>query len=278
MSDVETIKTIDSPVNLSEDIISRRDDLANELERALLPFSVTMEIHGGEVHIKMLERLICGVSVEREVFKLFYTNLDWSKSTTYRCEEELGRTGYYFIDTIDECLEECRRLVSFEASKETTSNIEKQSKHTSELSEVLDFTTFERAFSAFVKQAEKNSISGKAQGGQTPYGFSKKPICDGADVCTHFGQGGASRTPYLNWWVVSVYFLPENGNIFLGIEENRYPHLKEMSIKPNRYQIIGNKQIRIALFYSTTKTSIDYAELYESFLNISEEVMRLGLR
>ncbi len=32
-----------------------------------------------------------------------------------------------------------------------------------------------------------------------------------------------------------------------------------------------------AVFYSTTKGSIDYGELHENFLNVCEEAMRLGL-
>ncbi len=149
--------------------------------------------------------------------------------------------------------------------------------HTSELSQILGVATFEKTFAAFIDQADKNAASGKAQGGQTPFGFSGKPQCDGADVCTHFGQGGASKTPYLNWWVVSIYYLPDNGNIMMGIEEDRYPHLKEMEIKPLRYSQIGNKKVDTAIFYSTTKNSINYSELHENFMNVCEEVMRLGL-
>jgi len=134
-----------------------------------------------------------------------------------------------------------------------------------------------RGWRIFIKQANVNAISGKSAGGQTPFGFSGKPQCDGAEVCTHYGQGGASKTPYLNWWVVSIYYIPNNGNITLGIEENRYPHLKEMAIKPLRYIQIGNKKEQIAVFYSTTKESVNYVELYECFLNVCEEIMRLGL-
>lgn len=54
--------------------------------------------------------------------------------------------------------------------------------------------------------------------------------------------------------------------------------VKEMSIKPLRYAHVGNKKEQIAVFYSTTKSSIDFVELYENFLNVCEEVMRLGLK
>ena len=48
---------------------------------------------------------------------------------------------------------------------------------------------------------------------------------------------------------------------FMGIEEDRYPHLKEMSIKPLRYSRIGNKKVDTAVFYSATKSSLDYLSM-----------------
>ena len=64
----------------------------------------------------------------------------------------------------------------------------------------------------------------------------------------------------------------------MGIEETRYPHLKEMQIKPLRYAQIGNKKVDVAIFYSATKSSINYSELREGLMNVCEEVMRLGLK
>ncbi len=151
-------------------------------------------------------------------------------------------------------------------------------KHTSELCSALSAERFKKIFIEFMNQADKNFVTGLANGGQTPYGYSKKPRYDGADLCTHYGQGAAGKTPYLNWWVVSIYYLPENENVVLGIEENRYPHLKEMQIKPLRYSRIGNKKVDMAVFYATTKSKLNYDELYEVFINVSEEVMRLGLK
>ncbi len=150
--------------------------------------------------------------------------------------------------------------------------------HDSELSRIFDRKAFEIAFDDFMKKADENAESGKGRGGQIPYGFSKKPICDGAAVCTHFGQGGASKTPYLNWWVVSVYYIPDSGEIIVGIEADRYPHLDVMQIEPEEYSWIGNKKVDIAEFYRTHKSILYYDDLYECFLCVCEEVMRLGLR
>ena len=149
--------------------------------------------------------------------------------------------------------------------------------HTSELSQVVTATAFEKAYAAFIDQADKNASSGKAQGSKTPYGFSEKPECDGAHFKSQYGQGTPSAAPFMNWFVVSIYYLPNSGDIIMGIEEDRYSHLKEMSIKPLRYAQIGNKKVSTAVFYSTNKSSVDYGELHEKFISVCEEVMRLGM-
>lgn len=80
----------------------------------------------------------------------------------------------------------------------------------SELSQIFDIRAFENTFSAFLAQADKNAETKKSEGGQTPFGFNKKPKFDGADLSTHYGQGAASKTPYLNWRVVSIYYLTDS--------------------------------------------------------------------
>lgn len=147
----------------------------------------------------------------------------------------------------------------------------------SELRQVLSSEMFEKVYKAFILQADKNVISRKSCGGQAPMYFAEKPYCDGAYVSTHYGQGAASKTPYLCWWAVSIYYLPANENIYIGIEEDRYAHLNEMEIKPLEYLQLGNKNKNVAIYYSTSKRNIDYAELYNNFINVCEEVMRLGL-
>jgi hypothetical protein len=151
--------------------------------------------------------------------------------------------------------------------------------HKSQLSKVLTADQFEITFKHFLIQADRCAKQGVITGStQIPYGFQIKPFCDGAEVCTHFGQGAVSASPYLNWWVVSIYYLPKSKNIIMGIEENRYPHLKEMKIKPLRYDQIGNKRVNTAVFYSASKNSLNYKDLHKKFIQVCEEVMRLGLK
>ncbi len=61
----------------------------------------------------------------------------------------------------------------------------------------------------------------------------------------------------------------------MGIEENRYSHLNQMS--PVKYEKIGNKKEKVAVFYETAKDNIDFVELHKVFIDTAEEIMSLGL-
>ena len=143
----------------------------------------------------------------------------------------------------------------------------------SEWSKVVTFEKFQPAFVEFLKQADENAITKKSEGSKTPYGFTAETAKDILGL--HFGQGAASRTPYMNWYVVSIYYIPETSKIVLGIEEGRYSHLDEM--QPLKTEAIGKKDRYVAVFYECDKNNIDYKELYEHFVSVSEQVMDLGL-
>jgi hypothetical protein len=147
-----------------------------------------------------------------------------------------------------------------------------------DLSKVITFEKFELAYSKFIAQAELNAKTQKSEGSKTPYGFDFAPkqnyICGGA-FSQHFGQGAASKTPYISWHVVSIYYVPERQKVVLGIEESRYPHLKEM--QPIKTEAIGKKDRYIAVFYECPKDAIDYAELYNQFIGVATQVIELGL-
>ncbi len=149
----------------------------------------------------------------------------------------------------------------------------------SELRRIFTEKLFEKAYSAFIEQADKNSITKKAHGPKSVPGIyfpGGGNMLSGAPLSQHFGQGAASSTPYISWWVVSVYYVVENGSIVVGIEKDRYPHIKDMN--PLRYMHLGNKKTDVAIFYETTKEKLDYKKLYKSFIDVSEEVMEPGLR
>ena len=153
----------------------------------------------------------------------------------------------------------------------------KEERKTERISELCRYVTagsFEKAYIRFIEQADENAITKRSGGSRIPYGFSDKNEFDGARFTQHFGQGAASKTPYMSWWVISVYYIGGK-RIVIGIEENRYPRLDRM--KPLRYERIGNKKENIAVFYETDKDNANYGELYERFISVCEEVMSLGL-
>lgn len=144
----------------------------------------------------------------------------------------------------------------------------------SELSNLLSVEAFEKAYSSFLKQADENSISKKSQGSKIPYGFSEKLMCDGHLFKAQYGQGAASVTPYMNWWIVSIYYLPTSGKILLGIEEERCVNfLTKIDIEPIKYEQIGNKKTNIAVFYESHRNNINYSELYDEFVSVCEAVL-----
>ncbi len=197
----------------------------------------------------------------------------------YDSEElEANLEGYEVSDPIitfyDEGENKENVVKSSQINDEGKNNTANKTEHTSKLSQVVTATAFKNAYAAFIGQADKNALSGKAEGAKTPYGFSEKPECDGALFKCQYGQGTASATPYMNWFVVSIYYLPNSGDIIMGIEEDRYSPFKEMSIKPE-YAQIGNKKVRTAIFYSTNKSRVDYGELYEKFISVCEEVIQI---
>ncbi|MDD5792117.1 MAG: hypothetical protein PUD22_06020 [Erysipelotrichaceae bacterium] len=248
-------------------------DLLNGIRTALKAIPVTVNSFENTIEVKFQELLICGAEVGEEVYKIYNASPEWANKTSYQCNKANDGTWYYYLDSIDECIGEVQRLVMFEAQKKPYT----EGNHTSELYQMLSAEVFENAYAHFIEQADKNTETKKAQGPKAPFGFSKKPEYDGAHLETHYGQGAASAAPYMNWWVVSIYYLPYEGKIVMGIEEDRYPHLKQMQIKPLRYDQIGNKKINVAVFYSAPKTYLNYKDLYEKFIDVCEEVMRLGL-
>lgn len=256
----------------------RVNNLVNGLKDTFKGTPMEVGTEGENVFVKFLQQLITSVDVLDECYKINNVSIEWSKQTSYHCDEAGDGSWYYFVDTMDECLGECKRLVIFEAKKGGG-----QSKSQSELRRIFTRDVFEKAYRAFIDQADKNAINKKANGERLPYGISeedadliKKNNGNGKyKLGQSFGRGKAGFTPYLNWHVVSIYYIPTEERIVMGIERTRYPHLKNMN--PLRYTKIANKKDDVAIFFESTKTSLDYDALYNKFMDVCEEVMRIGL-
>lgn len=154
-------------------------------------------------------------------------------------------------------------------------------KYCSELSRIFTKDVFEKAYILFLDQADKNAVTKRSNGDKLPYGITKADNdriieLDGGGtfgVGQHFGQGAASKTPYINWYVLSIYYLPDTGNIVMGIEKDRFPKLKQM--EPKRYTQLGNKKTEVAVFFESNKDYLNYEKLHSAFIDVSEQIMRL---
>ena len=105
---------------VSESVINRRNYLVEWLKPELK--SIPVSIYGEEdvVNVKFQELLVCGVQVEEETYRIFNATDEWTHMTTYHCEQDDDDTWFYYVESVDECISECKRLVMFEATKNTT--------------------------------------------------------------------------------------------------------------------------------------------------------------
>jgi len=125
-------------------------------------------------------------------------------------------------------------------------------------------------------------ISGSSEGTRCPYGitggtrgWSGKLLVAGGSLGQQYGQGRASRTPYFNWHVLSIYYVPALQKIVLGIEEDRYHSLKQLP--PYQIMKIPGRTKKVAAFDEYPKDEINYEKLYLNFVHIAEKIMELGL-
>ena len=146
----------------------------------------------------------------------------------------------------------------------------------SQLSKIITFEKFEKAYSSFIEQADKNVMTKKGEGSKTPFGFDGDNVINNWSFSQHFGQGAASKAPYISWFVVSIYYVTDNAKVVVGIEKERYPHLDKMN--PIKTEEFGKKDRYVAVFYECNKDNIDYEKLYEQFISVSEQVITLGLQ
>ena len=151
----------------------------------------------------------------------------------------------------------------------------------SELSELLTFERFKKAFNFFVNQAEKNAISGQGEGSTALAGVPKlneDGKVDGAHIGQKFGQGGASSAPHLNWHVVSIYYIVKERRFVIGIQKARYrdDHLSDMNPFSTE-ELPISKDKEIAVFYEVDKSHLNTKDLYDNFMKTCEQVRTLGL-
>ena len=138
----------------------------------------------------------------------------------------------------------------------------------------LKFEDFREALDNFLKQADENRITLKSNGKKV----IETPECD---LGTHYGQGNASRAPYLNKYVVSIYYITAENGIVIGIAkkflDDPHLHLSQMKISKIEDKLLGTsaKDKSVAVYYETSRELLNYDELYDKFMSLCDEVHRV---
>lgn len=133
---------------------------------------------------------------------------------------------------------------------------------------------FKEALDKFLKQADENQISTKSNGKK----IIETPECR---LGAHYGQGNASRAPYLNWGIVSVYYITDENSIVIGIAKKFLDaldhHLSRMNISEIDDKLLGasTKDKYVAVYYKTPRDHLNYDVLYKKFMSICDEVHRV---
>ncbi|WP_281703723.1 DUF7225 domain-containing protein [Parvimonas micra] len=95
----------------------RLNNLFDGVKNALKEVSVHVSKDNNVVEVQGQELLICGISVDEKVYKIFHVTTEWSHKTSYHCDSAADGTWFYYLETIDECIGEVQRFVMFEAQK-----------------------------------------------------------------------------------------------------------------------------------------------------------------
>lgn len=93
----------------------RLNNLFDAVKNALKEVSVHVSKYNNVVEVQGQELLICGISVDEKVYKIFHVTTEWSHKTSYYCDSAEDGTWFYYLETIDECIGEVQRFVMFEA-------------------------------------------------------------------------------------------------------------------------------------------------------------------
>lgn len=102
---------------VSENIVNRRDYLQQWLKPEFKNIPVSFGVEDEKILIKFQEMLICGVQVGEEYYRIFNASEEWKEQTTYHCDKEDDGSWFYYVESAEECIAECKRLVMFEAKK-----------------------------------------------------------------------------------------------------------------------------------------------------------------
>jgi hypothetical protein len=86
-----------------------------------IPIKVKKEETG--IVVKFQELVVVEVTVEEAGYKISHVTPEWAATTSYFCEDAEDATSFfYYIDGIDECINEVKQLVLFEEKRKPNQN------------------------------------------------------------------------------------------------------------------------------------------------------------
>jgi hypothetical protein len=104
---------------MNNDIVLRQNDVILGLKDQLKGIPVNITKDENSILVLSPDHLVCGIQVVDESYKVFNVSNEWREKTTYICNSEEDNTWFYYVDSVDEVLSEIKRLVIFEATKES---------------------------------------------------------------------------------------------------------------------------------------------------------------
>jgi len=132
----------------------------------------------------------------------------------------------------------------------------------------------------FTEQVRENILTGKSHGERMHYFSSGLPLQ------TRYGQGAASKAPYINWHVVNIYYDIAKSRLLVAIQDSpervilggQASDIKQLVKDAKREQIAGKGNCYV---YDTmslppqSNTALD--NLYDAFMDLCCRVEALGV-
>lgn len=107
----------DNQMDATQGIIARRDELVKWITKEVKPIPVNVSGEQDKVLITFQELLVCGVNILDEGYQIYNASDAWYAESTYIGEQANDSTWSYYLESEDECIAECGRLVKYEAQK-----------------------------------------------------------------------------------------------------------------------------------------------------------------
>jgi len=131
--------------------------------------------------------------------------------------------------------------------------------------QIFPYDEFKKILELFIQQAKLNKNTGRSNGNH------QARFNTGAKLYNHFGQGAASKAPYINYWWISIYWNPEMHELVLAVYTDTEDLAGATFFPPKELSGIDATipgKGRVTKLYSCSDDYIenDILELYEKFM------------